>query len=311
MPLRGEPPYRYWPITERPRLVYPDGKRMACYLGVNVEHFEFGKRAATRAATSANLPVDPLNYAWRDYGVRVGFWRLLEAIDRSGIAVSALLNTDAAIRYPEIVEAGRQRGWAFLGHGRSNSELWTGFDPQDERRALQEVVDVIADATGTAPKGWLGPSLTETENTLDLLSDLGFTYSLDWVSDDHPFPIESTPRPFISVPYSIEINDLPVFLGQSMTPQQFADIIVDQFEVMHEESRSRPGGVFTIAVHPFLVGQPFRHKHFLAALEAISGHDDVWYANSDEIADWYLAHLDETAIDRRSASEQELGHDPT
>jgi peptidoglycan/xylan/chitin deacetylase (PgdA/CDA1 family) len=295
------PPYRHWPVTDRPTLEFPGGKRLACYLAVNIEHFRTGEPAASRTAVTAGLPVDPLNHAWRDYGTRVGFWRMLEAIDGFGLPVSVLLNGEAAGRYPEIVDAGVQRGWAFLAHGETNSRMWTGLDEQEERAALTTLRETLLAATGTAPRGWLGPALTETESTLRLLAELGFSYSLDWIADDQPFPLIAGTSPFVSVPYSIEINDIPAFVDQALTPRQFTEVAIDHFEVLHEESHRRPGAVYALSLHPFLVGQPFRHRHLLDILEAISGHEDVWYANSDEIADWYITnHLSaaEAAIDQ-------------
>ncbi|WP_326569392.1 polysaccharide deacetylase family protein [Amycolatopsis rhabdoformis] len=293
-PLEREP-YRHWPIDGRPELRYPGGKVLACYVALNIERFDLGRPATSRTGVTAGLPVDPLNHGWRDYGARVGFWRLLEALDRFELPVSTLLNADAALAYPEIVAAGRERGWAFLGHGRSNSELWTGFDRDTERAALREIVRVLTETTGARPRGWLGPALTETANTLGLLAELGFTYSLDWIVDDQPVPLDAGGTPFLSVPYSIEINDIPAFVDQGLTPAQFTELVVDQFEVLHAEAARRPGAVFSVSLHPFLVGQPFRHKHLLTALEAISGHHDVWYANTDEIARWFLADRYEQA----------------
>lgn len=262
---------------------------MACYVGLNVEYFHMGVPATNRTAVTVGLPVDPLNFGWREYGVRVGFWRILEAIDEYHLPVSVLLNSEVADHFPELIHAGVDRGWAFLGHGESNSRLWTGYSETEERAALTALRDTLAAATGAPPKGWLGPALTETENTLAILSELGFSYSLDWVADDQPFPMTVGDRPFVSVPYSIEINDIPAFLDQSMTPREFTELAVDQFEVMHAESATRPGAVYCVSIHPFLVGQPFRYRHLLDIFKTISGHEDVWYANSDEIAEWYIA----------------------
>ncbi|MFJ3473426.1 polysaccharide deacetylase family protein [Microbacterium maritypicum] len=295
----SQPPYRHWPGNDRPARTFPGGKTLACYVAVNIEHFHLGRPATSRTAVTAALPVDPLNYGWRDYGVRVGFWRMLRELDRFDLPVSVLLNADAATRYPEIVGAGRDRGWAFLGHGRTNSQLWTGLSAKAERTALTEVRDILSATTGSVPRGWLGPALTETEHTVDLLAELGFQYSLDWIADDMPFPIEvASGVPFASVPYSIEINDIPVFVDQGLPPAAFTEMVVDQFETLRAESHRHPGAVFSISLHPFLVGQPFRARHLAAALEAISDRTEVWYANTDEIADWYLAvgHDD----DRRS-----------
>ncbi|MFI5614148.1 polysaccharide deacetylase family protein [Amycolatopsis sp. NPDC051903] len=302
MAAQKNPPYRHWPRPGRPGRLFPGGRRMACYVAVNVEHFEPGRPSTSRTSVTAGLPVDPLNHGWRDYGARIGFWRLLRAIDAHELPVSALLNSDAAERYPEIVAAGRERGWAFLGHGRTNSRLWTGLDPETERAELTAIRDVLTEATGSAPRGWLGPALTETEHTVDLLAELGFTYSLDWIADDFPFPIEvSSGVPFASVPYSIEINDIPVFVDQGLPPSAFTQLVADQFTTLHEESADQPGAVFTLSLHPFLVGQPFRARALAEALAVISGHPDVWYANSDRIAEWYLAEghaADRREIDR-------------
>lgn len=227
-----EPPYEYWPITERRSYTYPGGNRMACYIGLNIEHFHLGKPSTCRTPITNHLPVDPLNYGWRDYGVRVGFWRILEALDEVGAAGSVLLNADAAVRYPAIVNAGVERGWAFLGHGHTNSDLWTGMTPERERDALSDIVTTLTTATGQAPKGWLGPALTETAQSVELLRENGFTYSLDWAADDQPFPMGDEHRRFISVPYSIEINDIPAFVDQGLTPTQFTQLIIDQFQVL-------------------------------------------------------------------------------
>ena len=173
------PPYRDWPIVDRPRLEPPDGKSMAFYVAMNIEHFHPGRRSTSRASVSAGLPVDPLNHGWRDYGNRVGIWRLIDLLDELGLRSSVMLNADAADAHPRILEAGRARGWAWVAHGATNSQLWTGFADRDaERAALADVVDRIAQATGRRPRGWLGPALTETADTLPLAAELGLTYSL-------------------------------------------------------------------------------------------------------------------------------------
>jgi allantoinase len=260
-------------------------------VAMNIEHFHPGVRATSRAAVSAALPVDPLNHGWRDYGTRVGIWRLIELLDDLGLRSSAMLNADAAEAYPRIVEAGRRRGWAWIAHGATNSALWTAFaDAAHERAALTDVTERIERATGVRPRGWLGPALTETADTPALLAELGYTYSLGWgVADDQPFPLDvAGGARMIAVPYSIEVNDIPVFLDQSTTAEAFADMILAQFGVLRAEAARRPGAVFGLSLHPFLVGQPFRIPALRRALEAIVACDDVWLATSDEIADWYL-----------------------
>ena len=278
------PPYDYSPIIERPPRIWPGGKRLACYIAINVEHFELGRPSTSRTAVTASLPVDPLNHAWRDYGTRVGFWRTLQLLDALELRATVLLNADAIGAYPQIIRASVERGWAHVAHGRTNSRLWTGLGRDEERAALMQIADEFECAIGRRPAGWLGPALTETENTLALLAELGFTYSLDWVADDQPFPLRAGDRSLLSIPYSIELNDIPAFIDQGLTAPAFAQMVIDQFETMHDEARERPGSVFCVSLHPFLVGQPFRHKHLTRALGHIRGHDDVWFCTSDEIA---------------------------
>lgn len=290
------PPYRYSPIVSRPQIEYPDGKRCAVYIGLNIEHFHMGRPSTSVTPVTAGLPIDPLNFGWRDYGTRVGVWRMMELLDDLELRASVLLNAEVCEHYPQIVAAGVERDWVWLGHGLTNSSLWTDMAEDEERAQLQRIVDTLSDATGTAPRGWLGPALTETENTLPLLAELGFTYSLDWVADDQPFPLEAQGRRFISVPYSIEINDIPAFLDHGMSAPTFAQAIVDHVEVLRAESGRRPGGVLGVALHPFLVGQPSRHRYVAEALARLREFDDVWFTTSDDIAAWYLDNYYDDAV---------------
>ena len=179
--------YDYSPITEREPIRWPAGARVAFYVGLNVEHFLIDRPSTSfYQATSALVP-DPLNYGWRDYGPRVGIWRLTEIFDRHRIRPSVLLNSDVADRYPQIIKAGLERDWAWLAHGRNNSTLQTGMPEDQERAYLAEVIETIERATGHRPRGWLGPGLTETFQTPRLLAGLGLSYVLDWTSDDQPY----------------------------------------------------------------------------------------------------------------------------
>jgi len=273
--------YSYCPIHLRPRIVWPGGARVAFYIGLNIEHFHIDKPSTSIwSATSALIP-DPLNYGWRDYGARVGIWRVIDILDRYGIRASALLNSEAALHYPQIIEAGTQRNWAWLAHGKTNSELHTAVAPDDERILLSTVVDTIAQATGERPRGWLGPGLTETFQTPEILKDLGLSYILDWC-DDQPFPL-NVPG-MISVPYSVELNDIILFLSNGWSGEEFYRAVVDQFEQLYSES-AQSGRVMTLALHPFVIGQPFRARYLAKALEYITSRDGVWLATRDEIAD--------------------------
>jgi allantoinase len=281
------PFYDYSPIVRRPRLELPDGKRLAVWIGVNVEHYEFGSPALSLAQFTAGLVPDPLNYGWRDYGPRVGVWRLMELLDRYGIRASAITNAAVFEHYPEIVEEGRKRGWAWVGHGEMNSRWHVGMERDEERALLERIVAAFESATASRPRGWLGPALTSTPNTIDLLAELGFAYTLDWANDDQPYDLKPASGRLLSLPYSSEVNDIPAFVLHHHTGEEFARSVIDQFDQLYEEGATSLR-VLGIGLHPFLVGQPFRARAFARALEHIAGHDDVWLTTSDELAEWHL-----------------------
>ena len=270
--------YDYRPIVDREPVAWPGGARLAVYVGLNIEHFHPGHPSTSIWEGTASLDPDPLNHGWRDYGARVGVWRLMETLDRHGIRATALINSDAAERYPQIVSAGRARDWAWVAHGRSNSFLHNGLGEDEERAELRHIVDTIERTTGQRPRGWLGPGLSETPATPRLLAELGLQYVLDWTMDDQPVAL-NVPGLY-SVPYSVELNDLGL---RGLSGPDFAGTIVDQFDRLHAEG----GRVMALALHPFVAGQAHRARHLDAALAHIAGHDGVWLATSDEIAAHY------------------------
>lgn len=278
--------YGYSPIADRPRIRWPNDARIAFYVGLNIEHFHLDKPSTSIWEGTAHLQPDPLNYGWRDYGVRVGIWRMIEIFDQHGIRPSTLLNAEVAERYPQIIEAGKQRDWAWLAHGRTNSEFHTGLELDEERRVLSEIVETITRATGQRPQGWMGPGLTETFATPKLLKELGLSYVLEWTADDQPFPL-NVPG-MISVPYSVELNDVCLFVGKSFTGQDFYQAVVDQFDQPYADS-AVSGRVMALALHPFVTGQAFRSKHLERALAYIARHEGVWLTTADEVAAAYLA----------------------
>jgi allantoinase len=279
--------YAYSPIVSRPKLAWPNGARLAFYIGLNIEHFEVDKPSTSIFAGTAGLAPDPLNYGWRDYGVRVGIWRMFDALDRYGMRASVLLNSDVCAHYPQIIEAGRKRNWAWLAHGKNNSIFHTGMNVDDERKALKPIVDTIAAATGQAVKGWLGPALTETFETPRLLKELGLTYVLDWCNDDQPFAL-NVPG-MMMVPYSLELNDITMCVSKSLTGEAFGQMIVDQFDQLYKDSE-HSGRVMALCLHPFVSNQPHRQKYLERALEYIAGKPGVWLTTSDEIAAHYAAN---------------------
>jgi allantoinase len=276
--------YKYSPIAARPKLTWPNGARLAFYVGLNIEHYLVDKPSTSIYAGTAALVPDPLNFGWRDYGARVGIWRMIEALDNCRMRASVLLNSDCCAHYPEIIEAGKKRNWAWVAHGKNNSTLQTGMKVDEERKYLAEIVETIASATGHTIKGWLGPALTETFETPRLLKELGLSYVLDWCADDQPFPL--TVPGMMSVPYSIELNDVTMFVGKSLSGEAFYQMVVDQFDQLYKDSE-KSGRVMSLCLHPFIINQPFRHKYLERALEYIARRSDVWLTTSDEIAEHY------------------------
>ena len=287
--------FDYWPIIDRPKLSWPGGAKVAFWLGLNVEYFQIDKPSTSLFPSTASLVPDPLNYGWRDYGVRVGVWRMMETLDRHGVAASVLLNSDVCRHYPRIVEAGNTRGWAWLAHGQNNSVLQTNFSVDDERRYLSEMVNVLRDCTGTQPRGWLGPALTETFATPGLLAELGLTYLLDWCNDDQPYPLNVEGARMISVPYSIEVNDAVLCVGRNLSGEDFYRLVMDQLEVLLAAGE-QTGQVMAIAAHPFILGQPFRLKYLDRVLGELAATKDVWITTSDEIAEHYFAEHYDAAV---------------
>jgi allantoinase len=279
--------YDYTPITDRPQITWPGGARVAFYVGLNIEHFLIDRPSTSIWPGTADLVPDALNYGWRDYGPRVGIWRTIQSLDRHGIRASALLNSDAARHYPHIIKAGIERDWAWLAHGRTNSILHADMPLDEERTVLTEIVDTIAAATGQRPNGWMGPGLTETFNTPTLLAELGLSYVLDWTNDDQPYAL-NVPG-MLSVPYTVELNDLGLF-AKGTTGPEFLQIVKDQYEQLHADSE-QSGRVMALALHPFVTGQPFRAKYLDQALEFLAAQPDIWLTTSDEIADHYKRTL--------------------
>jgi allantoinase len=281
--------FTYSPIVERAPLQWPNGARVAFYVGLNIEHFEIDRPATNLYPDTAHLVPDPLNFGWRDYGPRVGIWRLIEIFDRHGIRPSVLLNSDVAQHYPQIIEAGKARNWAWLAHGKNNSTLQADVAGNAERGYLTDVVTTIEKATGRRPRGWLGPALTETFQTPQLLAELGVGYVLDWTNDDQPYPL--TVPGLLNVPYSVELNDIGLFLGKSLRGPDFVQIVKDQLDQLYDDSAGS-GRVMALALHPFVIGQAFRAKYLDQALDYIANHPGVWVTTSDDIADHFAGTVD-------------------
>jgi allantoinase len=276
--------YDYSPIVDREPIRWPGAARVAFYVGLNIEHFHVDRPSTTLIEATASLVPDALNYGWRDYGARVGIWRTIESLDRHGIPASVLLNSEVCERYPQIIEAGLRRNWAWLAHGKTNSTLHTDLTAERERAELAEIVDTIEKATGRRPQGWMGPGLTETFQTPELLAELGLSYVLDWTNDDQPYRL-NVPG-MLSVPYTVELNDLAIFTMNGLTGPDFLQMFKDHFDQLYADS-VHSGRVMALALHPFVIGQPSRHKYLDQALEYVANHPGVWLTTSDDIAEHY------------------------
>lgn len=276
--------YDYQPIIDRPPLRWPNGARVALWVCPNIECFHID--LPVRAPGAAPHLPDVQAYSLRDYGSRVGVFRMMDVFDKHRIRASVLLNAEVCDRHPRIIEEGKKRNWEWLGHGLTNNTVLSSYPPENQREVIRQVKDGITAAVGTAPKGWLGPGLDETFDTPDHLAAEGFEYLCDWSHDDQPVPMRVCSGRMITVPYSQGINDFPVFVQGNHTPQEYFQMVCDQFDTLYAEG-SESGRVMAIPLHPFITGLPFRIKYLDRALKYIVEHDDVWRATGREIAAWY------------------------
>ena len=244
--------FRYRAIGGRPAYEWPNGERLAIYVGLNLEHFAFGEGLGAELAPGGPQP-DVLNYAWREYGNRVGVWRLMDLFGELGWPISVLANTSIYDHCPEVMDALRARGDEVVGHGYTNSERQGTMDEDTERRLILDVTRTISRIEGRPPKGWLGPWISESSRTPDLLAEAGYTYLLDWCMDDQPVWFETRNRGrILSVPYSQELNDIPAIAGRKDGPAQFADMIHRQFR------RDARTGQTGSAGHGYLIASLYR-----------------------------------------------------
>lgn len=274
--------YPYSTISGRPPLLFPGGRRLAVYVGLIIEHF---RPDVGFAGSHASVP-DPMQYGWRDYGPRVGIWRLIDLFDSLELRVSGIINSEVCDEYPEILSAGIERGWDWVAHGRTNSILYMNMSAEEERQQLTQAFTTFDACLPHRPRGWLGPGLAETWATPRLLAEQGVQYLLDWCCDDQPFWMNLPGM--LSVPYGVDINDMNLHLLRCFSGPEYERIVLDQFEVLLAESSSI-GRVMALPVHTFNVGQPHRFKYFARILKIIAEASEVWFCTSDELALHYAS----------------------
>ncbi|PTQ59228.1 peptidoglycan/xylan/chitin deacetylase (PgdA/CDA1 family) [Sphingomonas aurantiaca] len=289
MSHKAEVRYPYRPITDRADYDWPEGKRLAIYLGVNHEVFDFGGSLGAELAPSQTDP-DVMNYAWRDYGNRVGAWRLFDLFDRLDLRTTALLNADILDRCPGLAEACRDRGDEIAAHGRTNAVAQGTMSLSDERSMIADVTQRLA-TLGVRPTGWLGPWISESNDTPDLLAEAGYRYVLDWAHDDQPTRLATAHGGLLSIPYSQEINDLPAVIQRHQEADGFARMIRAAVTQLLSESDRRPS-VLGIALHPYIMGQAHRVPALAGILQELREANDprIWWTTAGAIAEHVEAH---------------------
>jgi allantoinase len=276
--------YKYRPIIQRDDYCWPGGKRLAVYIALNVESYRLGDGMIEELLPPAPQP-DILNYAWCDYGNRVGIWRILDLLNELRLPVTLLVNSDLYSAAPQIMSAFRDRGDEIACHGRTNSERQGGLSIVDESTLIADATKTLMQHEGHHPGGWLSPWISETYATPDLLKAAGYRYLLDWCCDDQPFWLDTASGPLLSVPYPQEINDSSTIIGRFVSASDFAGMIVDQFDEMLEQSQSQPL-VMGIALHSHISGQPFRVRQLRRALKHIAQNTDgCWITRAGAIAE--------------------------
>ena len=294
----------YLPINRRPKLNWPDDKRVALWICPNIEHYEFQpKFQRVRDPWPRSAHPDILGYSLRDYGNRVGLWRLFEVMDDLQLKATVSLNMAVIQHYPDILEAMVKRNWELMSHGIYNTRYHWDFTPAEEMAAMQECRQIHRDLVGSEQRGWFSPAISNTLNTFDLAAAAGYDYCCDLYHDDQPFPVTTKSGDLITVPYTMDLNDVMAW-RRGIEIDAFCQQIRDYFDTVYAEGETQ-GRVMCIALHPFWIGQPHRIRAFRRVLEYILSHSGVWMATAAEIADHARGvhiMLMKNQIEQRSAS---------
>jgi peptidoglycan/xylan/chitin deacetylase (PgdA/CDA1 family) len=276
----------YSAIVDRPARKLPDGLRLVVWPILNVEVWEIERpmpRTVLTPPTGVPLVPDLPNWAWHEYGMRVGFWRLKAALDRRSIRPTLSINGRVAEVYPRVARAAVDGGWELMAHSWVQMPM---HKVENEREAIQRALDTLEKLGGKRPVGWLGPGLTETYETPDLLAEAGVQYVGDWVYDDEPTEIATAHGPLVTLPYPVELNDIPVVSLQHHPPEYFVQKTRDAFDCLYHESATRPK-FLSIAFHPYLSGTPHQIKYLEAALDYPARHPGVAFWTGEQILRWY------------------------
>ena len=296
----------YSPIVTRPKIIWPDNAKVALWVVPNIEHYEYlPSSQRTRNPWPRTPHPDVIGYGSKDYGNRVGVWRMIETMDKYDVRGTVSLNMANFVHYPEIMRASEERNWSILCHGLYNTRYHWNYSEDEERKAIKECVDLYRELTGRMLQGWFSPAVSNTLRTPDLVAEAGIKYYTDWYHDDQPLPMKVRSGSLVTVPYSMDLNDSALYLKQHES-FDFLEMIRDTFDTLYAEAEADGSGrVLCIALHPYLMGQPHRIGHLDEALKYVLSHDGVWNTTGEDIADWYLehcgdhltAHLDAAQLD--------------
>lgn len=288
--------YDYWPYRERPQVRWPGGKKLAFWVAPNIEFYEFNPpKNPSRPGWPKPSP-DVVGYSQRDWGNRVGHWRLMELMDKYAVRGSVSLSVGLLDHHPEIIEACVARNWEFFSHGIYNTRYSYEMDEAQERAIIEDAIRSVEQATGQRIRGYLAPALTHTERTFDLIAEYDLWYTCDLFQDDQPQPLKTKSGRLVSMPYSLEVNDVITYGQLAMDPWRYADVLKRHFDQLLLESEAS-GTVMCIPLHAYLVSQPHRIRAFETALAHVAAHaDDVWFATGAEIAGHYRAHYWDQSI---------------
>jgi len=274
------------PIVDRKPLKLPGNARVAVITIINVEDWDInGKMARTLLPYPQGVTVIPdvVNYAWFDYGLRVGIWRIMDVLERAGIRGTTSLNASICDNYPRVVDACVEKDWEMLAHGYTQRPL---FLEDDERQVIRRTIDRIAEHTGKTPRGWMGPGLGESWDTPDILAEEGIEYLCDWCNDDQPYRMPVKSGSLVSVPYTLELNDIPVHLVKNLPSDGLFDLAKETFDTLYREGE-QSARVMCVSVHPYITGVAHRIRFFEQLFDYIGGHDQVVFMTAEEILDWY------------------------
>ena len=288
--------YDYSSLPNRVQYEWPNGTKLAVYVAMNIEAFSYGEGKGAAIAPPEQAMSHSI-YSWRDYGNRVGFWRLMDMFDDLKIPVQHQINTAIYDECPDIPERIRSRNDEFLGHGYTNSEEQGGLSEQKEKNLITECTATITKHEGKAPTGWMSPWLSNSETTMDLLQEAGYRYVMDWTMDDQPIWIKTRGGKILSMPYPVEANDNRGIVWYRYTSSEFTDMLIDNFDEMLEQTQ-RDGHplVCPISLHPFVVGRPYRIRQLRRALEHILKYKDrIWLTRPGDICQ-HIENLPEGTV---------------